>query len=120
MFMKNIVILAIFTASGLLMGCNRMGPAIVARTKNEAATNQVVGYARTDRSTTTNIFLTVTEIWKGTEQASRFGMTNGMQFSENWSRWDGSLPEAAIFLLSVRYQPSNIVRRSYLGAFGPS
>jgi hypothetical protein len=98
---KRAVILAIVTASGLLIGCNRMGPTMVARTKNEAATNQVVGYARTDRSTTTNIFLTVTEIWKGSEQASRFGMTNGMQFSEDWSHWDGSLPEAAIFLLSV-------------------
>ena len=99
--MKNIVILAIVAASGLLIGCNRMGPVMVARTKNEVATNQVVGYARTDRSTTTNIFLTVTEIWKGSEQTSRFGITNGMQFSEDWNRWDGSLPEAAIFLLSV-------------------
>jgi hypothetical protein len=78
-----------------------MGPVMVERTKNEVATNQVVGYARTDRSTTTNIFLTVTEIWKGSEQASRFGITNGMQFSKDWSRWDGSLPEAAIILLSV-------------------
>jgi hypothetical protein len=74
---------------------------MVARTKNEVATNQVVEYARTDRSTTTNIFLTVTEIWKGSEQASRFGITNGMQFSEDWNRWDGSLPEAAIILLSI-------------------
>ena len=99
--MENIVIMAIVAASVLLIGCNRMGPAMVATTKKEVATSQVVGYARTDRSTTTNIFLTVTEIWKGSEQASRFGITNGMQFSMDWSRWDGSLPEAAIILLSV-------------------
>jgi hypothetical protein len=98
--MKNIIILAIVAASGLLIGCNRMGPVMVARTKNEVATNQVVGYARTDRSTTTNIFLTVTEIWKGSEQASRFGITNGMQFSEDWNRWNGSVPEGAVFLSS--------------------
>jgi len=99
--MKTITILAIVVASGLLIGCNRTSPVMVARIKNEVASNQVVGYARTDRSTTTNIVLTITEIWKGSEEASRLGITNGMQFSENWNRWDGSLPEAAIFLRSV-------------------
>jgi hypothetical protein len=99
-FMKDIIILAVVAASSLLIGCNKMGPAMVERTKNEVATNQVVGYASADRSTPTNIFLTVTEIWKGSEQASRFGITNGMQFSEDWSRWDGSLPVGAVFLSS--------------------
>src|SRR5665213_271475 len=98
-FMKNIIILAIVAASGLLIGCNKMGPVMVARTKNEVATNQVVGYASTDKSTTTNIFLMVTEIWKGSEEALRLDITNGMQFPEDIPA--GSLPEAAIFLLSV-------------------
>jgi hypothetical protein len=99
--MKNILISAGMAVLILLTGCNKMGPVMVARTKNEVATNQVVGYARIDKITTTNIFLTVTEIWKGSEQASRLGITNGIDYPEGGDHLGGSPPEGAIFLLSV-------------------
>ncbi len=97
--MKSIIILAIMLASLLLTGCGKMGDDLVERTKTGVATGQVVGYGRTGRSTT-NIFLTVTEIWKGSEHSSRFGITNGMQFSLEWSLWKDSIPEAAFFVFS--------------------
>jgi outer membrane murein-binding lipoprotein Lpp len=96
--MKNIIILAIVAASILLIGCSKMGTAIVERTKKEVATSQVIGYASTATSTTTNISLTVTEIWKSSEETTRFGITNGMQFSQDNPA--GRLPEGAIFLFS--------------------
>jgi hypothetical protein len=98
--MKSIIIPAIMLASLLLTGCGKMGDDLVERTKTGVATGKVVGYARTGRSTT-NILLTVTEIWKGSGQSSRFGIiTNGMQFPLEWSRWNDNEPEAAIFVFS--------------------
>ncbi len=88
-------------ASLFLTGCGKSDGGVVERTKAEVPSAQVIAYARTDTSTNTNIFLTVTEIWKGSGVASGFGITNGVQFSQKWSRWNGSLPEGAIFLLSV-------------------
>ncbi|MGZ4965169.1 MAG: hypothetical protein ACXWC8_21650, partial [Limisphaerales bacterium] len=60
---------------------------------------QVVAYATTAASTTTNIDLTVTEIWKGVEEASKLGVTNGMRFSQD--NPGGRLPEGAILRFSV-------------------
>jgi uncharacterized protein YunC (DUF1805 family) len=96
--MKNIIILAVVAASVLLIGCGKMGTAMIERTKKEVATSQVIGYASTATSTTTNISLTVTEIWKSSEEATRLGITNGMQFSKDNPA--GRLPEGAIFLFS--------------------
>jgi hypothetical protein len=98
--MKTIIIIGIMAASILLTGCAKVDTAMVERTKKEVATSQVIGYASTATSTTTNISLTVTEIWKTSEEATRLGVTNGMQFSKDYSRWDGRLPEGAIFLFS--------------------
>jgi hypothetical protein len=97
--MKSTIFIGIMAASLLLTGCDKMSNTLTERTTAGVATNHIVGYARYDRSTATNIFLTVTEIWKGSEEASRLGITNGMQFPEHIPA--GSLPEAAIFLLSV-------------------
>jgi hypothetical protein len=97
--MKSAIFMGIMAASLLLTGCGKMSNTLTETTATGVATNQVVGYARYDRSTATNILLTVTEIWKGSEEASRLGITNGMRFPEDVPA--GSLPEAAIFLLSV-------------------
>jgi hypothetical protein len=99
--MKSTIVMGIMAVSLLLTGCGKMGNTLTKRTAAGVATNQVVGYARIDRITTTNIFLTVTEIWKGSEQASRLGITNGMDFPEGGDHLGGSPPEGAIFLLSV-------------------
>jgi hypothetical protein len=96
--MNRIIIMGIMAASILLAGCSRMGDAMVARTKKEVPTSQVIGYASANAGNTTNIILKITEIWKGSEEASRLGVTNGMQFSKDNPA--GRLPEGAIFLFS--------------------
>jgi hypothetical protein len=99
--MRNIIIIGIMAASILLTGCGKMGDAEIARIQNEVATNQMIGYANVNAGKTTNILLTITEIWKGSEEGSRLGITNGRQFSEDWNNYSGSLPEGAVFLFSV-------------------
>jgi hypothetical protein len=99
--MNNILVIGIVAASILLTGCGNMGDATVGRTQKEVATSQVIGYASANAVKTTNILLTITEIWKGSEEGSRLGITNGMQFSEDGYHSDGSLPEGAVFLFSV-------------------
>ena len=96
--MNRIIIMGIMAASILLAGCSRMDDTMVARTKKEVPTSQVIGYASANAGNTTNIILKITEIWKGSEEASRLGITNGMQFSKDNPA--GRLPEGAIFLFS--------------------
>jgi len=97
--MKNSIVMGIMAASLLLTGCGKMNDTPAVRTTKDVAKSQVVGYATVATKTTTNILLTVTEIWKGSEEASMLGITNGKQFPENDPA--GRLPEGAIFLLSV-------------------
>jgi len=52
---------------------------VVADTKHNVATSRVVGYAIADTSKSTNIIFTITEIWKGENEGSAFGITNGTQ-----------------------------------------
>ena len=100
--MKSTIIIGIMAASVFLTGCAKVDDELVARTKEGVVQSQVVGYATTGTSTTTNILLTVTEIWKGSEEASRLGITNGMQFSE--SNPAGRPPEGAIFVFKFNRQ----------------
>jgi hypothetical protein len=99
--MKKLIIIGIMAASILLTGCGKMGDAVVARTQKEVATSQVIGYASANSGKTTNILLTITEIWRGSEEGARLGITNGMQFSEDGYYSAGSLPEGAVCLFSV-------------------
>lgn len=97
--MKSTIITVIMAASIVLTGCGKTSNTEAERTNKDVSTSQVVCYATTAAGTATNILLTVTEIWKGSEEASKLGITNGMQFSKDNPA--GSLPEGAIFLLSV-------------------
>ncbi len=96
--MKAIRVMGILAALLFLTGCGKMGDPLAERTAKEVGTNQVIAYATTVSSATTNILLEVTEIWKGSEEARRLGITNGVQFSEDNPA--GSLPEGAILLFS--------------------
>ena len=98
--MKYLIIPAIVAGSVLLLACRKEDTATVERAREGVAISQVIGYASTDRSTATNIFLKVTEIWKGSEQASQFGVTNGMTFSEDGYFAPADLPEGAVVLFS--------------------
>ncbi|MGZ4974155.1 MAG: hypothetical protein ACXWDN_15445 [Limisphaerales bacterium] len=97
--MKSTIITVIIAASLMLTGCGKTSNTSAERTNKEVATSQVVAYATTAASTTTNIDLTVTEIWKGVEEASKLGVTNGMRFSQD--NPGGRLPEGAILRFSV-------------------
>jgi hypothetical protein len=99
--MKSTFIIGVLAALLLLTGCGKMGDDLIERTAAGVATNQVVGYAHLDKITATNISFTVSEIWKGSEQASRFGITNRMDYPEGGDHLGGIPPEGAIFLLSV-------------------
>ena len=63
----------------LLTGCRKQAAyaKILAHTKADAATSQAVCYAIIDTSKSTNAVFTVTEIWKGSDDGSTLGITNG-------------------------------------------
>jgi major membrane immunogen (membrane-anchored lipoprotein) len=98
--MNSTVIMSIMAASILLTGCGNMDDDIVMRTKKEVAQSQVVGYASTKTISPTNIVFTLTEIWKGSDEASRSGYTNGTQFSDEYDS-AGNPPEGAIIVFST-------------------
>jgi len=85
---------------------------------------QVIAYAITDTNNATNIIFTVSEIWKGTNQAAALGITNGTQFSSssvtvpNRDTLDGGL----VFIPTVFYDrgvrqvlsPSEAVQKRFI------
>jgi hypothetical protein len=97
--MNSTIITVIMAGSLLLAGCGKTSNSLAEETNKEVGTSQVVAYATTAASTTTSIDLTVTEIWKGSEDASKLGITNGMRFPLDNPR--GHLPEGAILRFSV-------------------
>lgn len=100
--------------SVLLTGCGNHDDTLVARTKEEAARSQVVGYAIANTSQTTNILFTVTEIWKGSEVASTLGITNGEKYSDNYYQPDADPPDGEIFLLSLGTNVTSIREDGYI------
>jgi hypothetical protein len=82
--MKNIIIIGVMAVLTLLTSCERknvinQNNSVVADTKHNVAASRVVGYAIADTSKSTNIIFTITEIWKGENEGSAFGITNGTQ-----------------------------------------
>ena len=79
--MKNLVIILGITVSILLTGCRKQAAyaKLVAHTKTDVAISQAVCYAILDTDKGTNSVFTVTEIWKGSDDGSTLGITNGTQ-----------------------------------------
>ena len=77
--MKNILITAGMAVLILLTGCRKQATSakMLAHTRTEAATSQAVCYAILDTSKSTNAVFKVTEIWKGSDDGSTLGITNG-------------------------------------------
>ena len=104
--MNNIIIIGVMAVLTLLTGCgkkdvisNNQNDSIVADTKHAVATSRVVGYAIADTSKSTNMIFTITEIWKGTNEGSAFGITNGTQIRYQSPDPDTKyLPDAAIVI----------------------
>jgi hypothetical protein len=98
-YAESTFVMGIMAAALLLTGCGKTSNTLAERAAKDVGKSQVVGYATAATGTTTNILLTVTEIWKGSEEASRLGITNGMQFSKDDPA--GRLPDGAVFSVSV-------------------
>jgi hypothetical protein len=67
---------------------------------------QVVAYAIADKNNATNIVFTLTEIWKGTNQAAALGITNGTKFSSSSVAMpNGDVPDGGVvFVPTVLYE----------------
>jgi len=101
--MKNTTIIVIMAATILIAGCgkkraatNNSTPSIrtnyslIFTHSNEIANMQimvnqcqVIAYATADTNDAANIVFTVSEIWKGANEAAALGITNGTQFSSS-------------------------------------
>jgi hypothetical protein len=99
--MKNTTITVIMAATILIAGCgkkraatNDSTPSIrtnyslkytysndIAGMQMTVNQCQVIAYATADTNNATNIVFTVSDIWKGANEATALGITNGTQFS---------------------------------------
>jgi hypothetical protein len=118
-FMKSSIVMGIMVVS-LLTGCDKQsgaqkevppyrGPTFtqstvddfVAERRKVADQSQVIAYASADTNNLPSIVFTVSEIWKGTHDATTLGVTNGTQFTLIWNSQLGLglVPDGAIVLI---------------------
>jgi hypothetical protein len=73
----------------------------------EVVTNSpIIVYASVDTNSLPTIHLTITEIWKGTNEISKAGVAVGTQISQQWPASDGPVPDGAV-LFYQRAVPSS-------------
>ena len=110
--MKNIIIIGI-TAVFILLA----GGALKIRASDGFTTgitplndlvaqSRVIVYASVDTNSLPTIHLTITEIWKGTNEISKAGVTVGAKISQQWPASDGPVPDGAV-LFYQRALPSS-------------
>jgi hypothetical protein len=71
----------------------------------QTSQSQVVAYATANTNDAPNIILTVSEFWKGADEAMSLGITNGMQFPMRWPTGQ-TLPDGAIMFFPHDSDPS--------------
>jgi|SRR5665213_482949 len=116
--MKNTTIIVIMAAAILIAGCGKKSSSSSAKPppprvgvegvesssspvsqpeqKEVVAASPVIVYASANTNDLSNISLVVQEIWKGSDEASTFGITNGMQLSLQWLAKYGLPPDGAV------------------------
>jgi hypothetical protein len=123
--MKNTMVMGIMVFSILLAGCGKKSVAdkevppyhgqtftqsaiddFITQEHKVADNSQVIAYASADTNHMPNIILTVAEIWKGAQDASILGVTNGTQFSLDGNSLRGPLPDGAVVLIPQADSPS--------------
>lgn len=68
----------------------------------------VVAYAVADTNRSTNMTFTITQIWKGSEEGSALGITNGTQIRYQYPNGSTAyLPDAAIVTITQDFSPSD-------------
>ncbi len=113
--MKNTIVIGIMAFTISVVGCGKKSGTshsstsptrapidFVGDQQKRVTRSQVVAYAIADTNNAPNIVLTVSEIWKGAHEAPTLGITNGTQFSLQWSTNDGLVgpwPDAAIVII---------------------
>jgi hypothetical protein len=111
--MKTSII--VMLASVLLVGCGKKS----STTGNSAlmpppgqspeelvAQCPVIIYTSADTNNMPNLGLIVREIWKGKDEASVLGITNGMSFPCQWPTNYGPVPDGAVILIPSGVSPS--------------
>jgi hypothetical protein len=110
--MKNKVIIKIVVGCVLLAGSPlRSGASDVLYSgltplKELVAESPMIVYTSVDTNNLPTIHLTITEIWKGTNEISKTGVAVGTQISQQWPASDGPVPDGAV-LFYQRALPSS-------------
>ena len=105
--MKNKVIIGIVAGFVLLAGAALRSRASDGFTtaftplKELVAESPIIVYARIDTNS-----LTITEIWKGTNEISKAGVAVGTKISQKWPASDGPVPDGVV-LFYQRALPSS-------------
>jgi hypothetical protein len=115
--MKNTTFIAVVAAIFVVADCGRKaglpGTSASQETastdispKHIATQSPIIVYASADTNSLPIIHLIVTEVWKGLDESSAAGITNGAEYSFQWPTNGGSLPEGAV-LFFRRESPSS-------------
>ena len=100
--MKNTFIIGLMAVSVLLAGCGKKNAksggsaSWVADQAQLISKSQVIAYASADTNSSTNLVLTITDIWKGSHEAVTMGMTNSMPFPFQWPTNAGPFPDGMV------------------------
>jgi hypothetical protein len=95
--MKHAIITEILAAYILLAGCSKAPTPMPV--KDLVAQSQIITYTSADTNHAPHLGLVVTEILKGQHEALALGITNGMQFSYEYPRNVGHLPDGAFVFI---------------------
>ena len=99
--MKSLIVIGVMAAFILMPRCvMKAGSQVVLSDvtlpKDLVAQSPIIAYAKADTNSLPMIGFAVTEVWKGSREASVAGITNGMQFPTRWPANGGSPPYGAI------------------------
>jgi hypothetical protein len=113
--MKTSLIIGVMLASVLLGGCGKKGGTTYSSIRflepghspeELVAQCPVIIYTSADTNNIPNLRLVVREIWKGKDEASGLGITNGMTFPFQWPTNHGLPPDGAVVFITPGVNPS--------------
>jgi hypothetical protein len=114
--MKNTITIGVITVSFFLAGCGHKHSTSLSVAAHKVkideetvvAQSQVIAYASAYTNNAPDMLLTIDEIWKGSHDASRLGITNGSQIPFRWPVEGGVLPDGAIVFIPQQVSNSTV------------
>ena len=102
--MKYSIIVGIVAAFIFSSGCSKSEPrtresATPTPVKDLVAQSQIIAYTSADTNNAPHLGLIVIEILKGKQEASTFGITNGMRFPYEYPKGVRHLPDGAFIFI---------------------